>query len=182
MKSVTLIQQYWTGTFNEVVNYQECSVNIDDILSITPREIYVEDLTLASHIKHDSKFLKVLGALVVTKGQNLTVLQSPDEINEVIKQGASSLKLMGSEDLDAYIDKRTRDYVVNERIIAERDKQTRLNERFTKVLKRGLLVVALGYLVFSVVYPQQSYEVLGVMQQTVTNVVESLASVLSRWL
>lgn len=182
MKSVTLIQQYWTGTFSEVVNYQECNVNIDDIISITPKEIYVEDLTLASHIKHDSKFLKVLGTLVVTKGQNLTVLQSPDEINELIKQGDSSLILRGCEDLESYIDKRTRGYAINEKIIAERDKQARLNEKYTKVLKRGLLVVALGYLMFSIVYPQQSYEVLGVMQQTVTKAVESLASVLSRWL
>ena len=177
-----MIQQYWTGTFEEVVNYQECNVNIDDIISIILKEIYVEDLTLASHIKHNSKFLKVIGALVVTKGQNLTVLQSPDEINELIKQGDSSLNLMGCEDLDAYIDKRTRGYLVNEKIIAERDKQARLNERYTKVLKHGLLVVALGYLIFSVVYPQQSYEVLSIIQRTVTNAVESLASVLSRWL
>jgi hypothetical protein len=182
MKSITLIQQCWTGTFGEVVKYKECSVNVDDILSITPREIYVEDLTLSSHIKHDSKFLKVLGALVVTKSQNLTILQSPDEINELIKQGDSSLNLMGCEDLESYIDKRTRGYAINEKIIAERDKQARLNERYTKVLKCGLLVVALGYLMFSVVYPQQSYEVLGVMRQTITKVVESLASVLSRWL
>ena len=72
--NITVIQQCWTGMFSESVYWQNRDIDVDDILSIEPKEIYVEDLTLASHFRHDSKFLKALGSTILTSYGDITTL------------------------------------------------------------------------------------------------------------
>ena len=92
MKVIMITEQRWTGMFNEEIEWYNCNLHVDEILSVTPKEIYVEDLTLLSHFEHDSKFLKALGSEIETKQGNIVTLQSPDEIDELILQSPYELK------------------------------------------------------------------------------------------
>ena len=108
MKMITVIQRYWTGMFNEEINWRYREIDVEDILSIEPKEIHIEDLTLLSHFKHNSKFLKALGSTVVTRKGEVTTLQSPDEIHQLIEQKNNDLKTFNYDDLDEYLDLKAR--------------------------------------------------------------------------
>lgn len=157
MKMITVIQRYWTGMFNEEINWQYCNINVEDILSIEPKEIHIEDLTLLGHFKHNSKFLKALGSTVVTRKGEVTTLQSPDEMHQLIEQMDANSKILDYSDLDEYLDIKARSYQLNNHILAERDRQARSIEKQNKMIKWFCLCMLTIFLTFSLIYPHQTY-------------------------
>lgn len=153
MKTITVIQQCWTGMFSESIYWQ--TRDIDEISSIAPKEIYIEDLTLASHFEHDSKFLKALGSTISTSYGDITTLQSPDEIYQLAHQENSTSEI---SDFDAYLDMKARSYPENDWILSERDRQAKVIEKQDKIIKLFCLFLLATFLVFSLIYPQKSYE------------------------
>lgn len=127
MKIITVTQQHWTGMFNETIEWYNRNLHVDDILSVTPKEIYIEDLTLLSHFEHDSKFLKALGSEIETKQGTIVTLQSPEEIDQAIKESPYDFKEKmqrenGYNNLSKYINKKARSYPANKQILIERNK------------------------------------------------------------
>ena len=155
MEMITVIQQCWTGMFSESIYWQNRDIDVDDILSIEPKEIYIEDLTLASHFAHDSKFLKALGSTIVTSQGNIVTLQSPNEIQQLLQQENSASDI---SDFDAYLDMKARSYPENDWILSERDKQSKVIEKQNKIIKLFCLFLLATFLIFSLIYPQRSYE------------------------
>lgn len=168
---ITVIQQCWTGMFSESIYWQTRDIDADEILSIEPKEIYIEDLTLASHFAHDSKFLKALGATIVTSRGNIVTLQSPDEIYQLTHQENSSSDI---SDFDAYLDMKARSYPENDWILSERDRQTRAIEKTNKIIKSCCLFLLATFLIFSLIYPQKSYELVRDMLSTGSNLMTEL--------
>lgn len=175
MKMITVIQRYWTGMFNEEINWQYCNINVEDILSIEPKEIHIEDLTLLSHFKHNSKFLKALGSTVVTRKGEVTTLQSPDEIHQLIEQKNNDLKTFNYDDLDEYLDLKARSYQLNNHILEERDRQARSIEKQNKMLKWFCLCMLMIFLIFSLIYPYQTYSL---VRDELINVANGISKVL----
>lgn len=165
MKVILITQQHWTGLFNEEIKWKNYNLHVDDILSVTPKEIYVEDLTLLSHFEHDSKFLKALGSNIETKQGNIVTLQSPEEIDQAIKESPYDVKKKlqrenAYNNLSEYINKKARSYPENNHILIERDKQTKTIEKQNKMIKYFWLFMLLTFIVFSITYPQKSYELI----------------------
>ena len=152
---ITVTQQCWTGMFSESIYWQNRDIDVDDILSIEPKEIYIEDLTLASHFAHDSKFLKALGSTISTSYGCITTLQSPNEIQQLLQQEDMTSNI---SDFDAYLDMKARSYPENDWILSERDKQARSIEKQNKIIKLFCLFLLAVFIVFSLIYPQRSYE------------------------
>lgn len=177
MKMITVIQRYWTGMFNEEINWQYCNIDVEDILSIEPKEIHIEDLTLLSHFKHNSKFLKALGSKVVTRKGEVITLQSPDEIHQLIEQTDTNSKTLDSIDLDEYLDIKARSYQLNNHIFAERDRQARSIEKQNKMIKWFCLFMTVIFISFSLIYPQQSYEFVEGLMIDVANAIDKILKI-----
>lgn len=177
MEMITVIQRYWTGMFNEEINWHYCNINVEDILSIEPKEIYIEDLTLLSHFKHNAKFLKALGSTVVTRKGEVTTLQSPDEIHQLIEQKDTNSKTLDYSDLDEYLDMKARSYQLNNYIFAERDRQTRSIEKQNKMIKWFCLFMTVIFISFSLIYPQQSYEFVKDLMIDIANAIDKILKV-----
>lgn len=138
-------------------------MHVDDILSVTPKEIYVEDLTLLSHFEHDSKFLKALGSEIETKQGTIVTLQSPEEIDQAIKQSPYDIKEKMQQEslydnLSEYITRKARSYPENTTILEERDTQAKIIEKKNKIIKYICLFMLVTFIIFSIIYPQKSYE------------------------
>lgn len=165
MKVILITQQYWTGLFNEEIKWENYNLHVDDILSVTPKEIYIEDLTLLSHFEHDSKFLKALGSEIETKQGTIVTLQSPEEIDQVIKESPYDFKEKlqrenAYNNLSEYINKKARSYPKNNYILTERNKQAKTIEKKNKVIKCFCLFMLVTFIIFSIIYPQKSYELI----------------------
>lgn len=163
MKIITVTEQTWTGMFNEKIEWYNRNLHVDEILSVTPKEIYVEDLTLLSHFEHDSKFLKALGSEIETNQGSIITLQSPDEIDELILQSPYELEEQmqrenNYDNLRDYINRKTRSYPPNTPILKERDKQAKTIEKKNKIIKHICLFMLVTFIIFSIIYPHKSYE------------------------
>lgn len=163
MKIIMVTEQSWTGMFNEEIEWYNRNLHVDEILSIKPKEIYVEDLTLLSHFEHNSKFLKALGSEIETKQGNIITLQSPDEIDEQIRQSPYELKQQMQREniynnLNEYITRKARSYPPNTPILIERDKETKTIEKKNKIIKYICLFILVTFIIFSIIYPHKSYE------------------------
>lgn len=174
---ITVIQRYWTGMFNEEINWRYREIDVEDILSIEPKEIHIEDLTLLSHFKHNSKFLKALGSTVVTRKGEVTTLQSPDEIHQLIEQKNNDLKTFNYDDLDEYLDLKARSYQLNNHILEERDRQARSIEKQNKMMKWFCLCMTVIFISFSLIYPQQSYELVKDLMIDVANAIDKILKI-----
>lgn len=177
MKMITVIRRYWTGMFNEEINWQYCNINVEDILSIEPKEIHIEDLTLLSHFKHNSKFLKALGSTVMTCKGEVTTLQSPDEIHQLIEQADANSKTLDYSDLDEYLDIKARSYQLNDHIFAERDRQSRSIEKQNKMIKWFCLFVTVIFIGFTLISPQQSYEFVKDLMIDAANAIDKILKI-----
>lgn len=177
MKMITVIQRYWTGMFNEEINWQYCNINVEDILSIEPEEIHIEDLTLLSHFKHNSKFLKALGSTVVTRKGEIITLQSPAEIHQLIEQTDDNSKTLDYSDLDEYLDIKARSYQLNNHIFVERDRHARSIEKQNKMINWFCLCMTVIFISFSLIYPQQSYELVKDLMIDVANAIDKILKI-----
>lgn len=177
MKMITVIQRYWTGMFNEEINWQYCNINVEDILSIEPKEMHIEDLTLLSHFKHNSKFLKALGSTVMTRKGEVITLQSPDEIHRLIEQMDVDSKTLDYSDLDEYLDMKARSYQLNDYIFAERDRQARSIEKQNRMIRWFCLCMTVIFISFTLIYPQQSYEFVKDLMIDVANAIDKILKV-----
>ena len=61
-------------------------------------------------------------------------------------------------DFDSYLDMKARSYPENDWILSERDKQARSIEKQNKIIKLFCLFLLAVFIVFSLIYPQRSYE------------------------
>lgn len=177
MKVIMITQQCWTGMFNETIKWYNYNLNVDDILSITPKEIYVEDLTLLSHFEHDSKFLKALGSTVQTNNGEITTLQSPDEINQLIQQTNYNSKALSYNELRDYINIKARSYPENNYILTERDQQEEFRKKQNQIIKYICLFLLVTFIVFSIIYPQKSYEVINTSLQCTASFIKDITRV-----
>ena len=69
------------------------------------------------------------------------------------------------DSLHDYIQAKARSYPENDWILAERDKQSRRFERQNKIIKLVCIFLLVTFLIFSLIYPQKSIELI----RTLTN-------------
>ena len=116
MTTIKLICQHWDGAFNETLNWYNCDIDVDDILEIKPKEILIESCDFFSRLNYETDPLLTLGSNVLTKKGSIVTIQSPDEIEKLIKEPDNKDYILDQNNFDDYVYKKASNYINNEYI------------------------------------------------------------------
>ena len=84
MTTIILIAQYWDNWFDETLNWYEEEIDVNDILAIQPKEIYLESCNFTNRMRYATDPLRGLGSHITTNKGDIITIQSPDEIQQLI--------------------------------------------------------------------------------------------------
>lgn len=160
MTTIKLTAQYWDGMFDETLNWYKCDIDVGDILEIQPKEILIESCNFFSRLNYETDPLRALGSKVLTKKGSIVVIQSPDEIEKLIKEPNNKEYIVDQDNIDDYISKKARNYIKNEYILSVRDNKKAMLKQRNEIAKTCLKILGVIFVVCFVCFPVTTYEFL----------------------
>ena len=157
MITIKLIAQYWDNWFDETLNWYEQEIDVNDILAIQPKEIYLESCNFTSRMRYETDPLRGLGSHVTTNKGDIITIQSPDEIQQLINNPHDKSNVIDFNNIDAYIFEKANNYIKNKPILSVRAVKKAELERSNKIANNILKIVGIICVVFTIIFPITTY-------------------------
>lgn len=157
LTTIKLIAQYWDDWFDETLNWYEEEIDVNDILTIQPKEIYLESCNFTNRIRYGTGPLRGLGSHVTTNKGDIITIQSPDEIQQLINNPHDKSNVIDFNNIDDYISKKANNYIKNKPILFVRAVKKAELERNNKIVNNILKIVGIICVVFAIIFPITTY-------------------------
>lgn len=158
MSTINLTAQHWDGMFNETLNWYNCEIDVDDILEIKPKEILIESCDFFSRLSYETDPLRALGSHVLTRNGDIIVIQSPDEIENLIKEPDNKEYIVNHNNIDDYISKKASNYINNEYILSVRNNKKAMLKLENQIAKICLKLLGIIFVICIICFPMATYE------------------------